>query len=51
VSLSRLDFTVPPTWTLLRQFDGQLASWRVEPLRVWSVKSQDGGAATATVPP
>ena len=51
VSLSRLDFTVPPTWTLLRQFDGQLASWRVEPLRVWSVKSQDGGAAAATVPP
>jgi len=51
VSLSRLDFTVPPSWTLLRQSDGKLASWRVEPLRVWSVKSQDGGAAAATVPP
>ena len=47
VSLSRLDFTVPPSWTLLREFDGKLTSWRVEPLRVWSVKGQDSAATPA----
>jgi len=51
VNLSTLNFTVPPNWTLLHQFDGRRTSWRVEPLRVWSVKSQDAGAAAVGVPP
>ena len=50
VNLSTLDFTVPPNWTLLHRFEGKLSSWRVEPLRVWSVNGADGGAASAVLP-
>src|SRR5204862_418634 len=44
---ARLACTVPPTGTVLHQFDGQPASWRVEPLRVWSVKGEDSAASPA----
>ena len=37
LSLSRIEFTVPATWTLLAEYPGKTTPWRAEPMRVWSV--------------
>jgi len=33
------DFQVPPTWTLLREFDGPITGYRDEPRRLWRVSA------------
>jgi 4-amino-4-deoxy-L-arabinose transferase-like glycosyltransferase len=37
LNLSTLEFTVPPSWHLVDEFDGPRRAWRIEPLRVWRV--------------
>jgi 4-amino-4-deoxy-L-arabinose transferase-like glycosyltransferase len=37
VNLSTLDFSAPPNWQLIDEYDGPRRPWRIEPLRIWRV--------------